>query len=46
VADSFGVHLSYIVPVFSYIYIAFYGLNGYKPFNRNGRRESAVSAKV
>jgi len=40
VADSFGVHLSYIVPVFSYIYIAFYGLYGYKPFNRNGRRES------
>ena len=32
VADSFGVHLSYIIPVFSYIYIAFYGLNGYKPW--------------
>ncbi len=31
VADYFGVHLSYIIPVFSYLYIAFYGLNGYKP---------------
>ena len=31
VADGFGVHLSFIVPVFSYIYIAFYGMNGYKP---------------
>ena len=31
VADSFGVHFSYIIPVFSYLYIAFYGLNGYKP---------------
>jgi FHS family L-fucose permease-like MFS transporter len=31
VADSYGVHASFIIPVFSYIYIAFYGLNGYKP---------------
>ncbi len=31
VADHFGVHMSFIVPVFSYLYIAFYGLNGYKP---------------
>ncbi len=31
VADKYGVHASYIVPVFSYLYIAFYGLNGYKP---------------
>ncbi len=31
VADRFGVHASYIVPVFSYLYIAFYGINGYKP---------------
>lgn len=30
VADHFGVHLSFIVPVFSYVYIAFYGLVGYK----------------
>ncbi len=29
-ADNFGVHSSFIIPVFSYIYIAFYGLNGYK----------------
>ena len=33
VADAFGVQASYIVPVFSYIYIAFYGINGYKPYS-------------
>ncbi len=32
VADAYGVRMSYIVPVFSYIYIAFYGINGYKPY--------------
>ena len=31
VADHYGVHLSFIVPVFSYIYISFYGINGHKP---------------
>jgi len=31
VADSDGVHMSFIVPVFSYVYIAFYGIRGYKP---------------
>ncbi len=31
VADGIGVHLSFIVPVFSYIYITFYGMIGYKP---------------
>jgi FHS family L-fucose permease-like MFS transporter len=31
VADAYGVHMSYIIPVFSYIYLAFYGINGYKP---------------
>jgi FHS family L-fucose permease-like MFS transporter len=31
VADNYGVHLSFIIPVFSFIYIAFYGLNGHKP---------------
>lgn len=31
VADKFGVHMSFIVPVFSYIYIAYYGISGYKP---------------
>ncbi len=41
-ADGYGVHVSFVVPVFSYIYIAFFGLNGYKPFknyNRNGRND-------
>jgi len=30
-ADGYGIHSSFIIPVISYIYIAFYGLNGYKP---------------
>jgi FHS family L-fucose permease-like MFS transporter len=30
-ADNYGVHISFVIPVFSYIYIAFYGINGYKP---------------
>ncbi len=30
-ADQFGVHLSYAIPLLSYLYIAFYGLNGYLP---------------
>jgi FHS family L-fucose permease-like MFS transporter len=30
-ADAYGVHYSFIIPVFSYIYITFYGINGYKP---------------
>ena len=32
VADGYGVHSSFIIPVFSYIYIAFYGISGYKPY--------------
>lgn len=31
VADSIGVHLAFIVPIFSYLYLSFYGLVGYKP---------------
>ena len=30
IADNYGIHLSFIIPVFSYIYIAFYGISGYK----------------
>jgi len=30
VADSIGVHLSFIVPIACYLYIAFYGWKGYK----------------
>ncbi|MCF6170818.1 MAG: sugar MFS transporter [Bacteroidales bacterium] len=35
VADSFGVQMSFVIPVFSYLYIAFYGLKGFqfKRFN-------------
>lgn len=31
VADKYGVQMSFIVPVFSYIYLAYYGISGYKP---------------
>ncbi len=30
VADIWGVHFSFIIPVFSYIYLAYYGWRGYK----------------
>jgi len=30
VADSIGVHNSFIVPIFCYIYIAYFGWKGYK----------------
>jgi len=29
-ADYFGVQLAFLVPVFSYVYLIFYGLKGYK----------------
>ena len=35
VADNFGVHISFIVPLFSYLYIGWYGLNGYKPYKKH-----------
>jgi FHS family L-fucose permease-like MFS transporter len=34
VADSAGVHFSLVVPLFSYLYLAFYGINGYKQYKR------------
>jgi FHS family L-fucose permease-like MFS transporter len=34
VADSIGVHQSFIVPVFCYLYIAYYGWKGYKILKR------------
>lgn len=30
-ADTFGVHNSFVIPIISYLYLAFYGLKGYKP---------------
>jgi fucose permease len=32
VADNIGVHYSLIIPLISYLYLAFYGANGYKPY--------------
>lgn len=32
-ADYIGVHLAFIIPVICYLYIAYYGLAGYKPAN-------------
>jgi len=34
IADGAGVHFSLIVPFFSYLYLAFYGANGYKPYKK------------
>jgi len=34
VADGIGVHYSFIVPVFCYLYIAYYGWKGYKILKR------------
>ena len=31
IADAFNVHVSLIVPLLAYFYLAFYGWNGYKP---------------
>jgi len=31
VADGIGIHYSFFVPVFCYIYLAYYGWKGYKP---------------
>lgn len=30
-ADNFGVQISFLVPVLSYVYLFFYGIKGYKP---------------
>lgn len=29
-ADAYGVHFSFVVPIFCYVYISFYGLKGYQ----------------
>jgi len=39
VADSVSLHMSFIVPVFSYIYLAFYGRDGYKPMKWNSKKD-------
>ena len=33
VADKIGLHISFIVPIFSYLYLSFYGIIGYRPTN-------------
>jgi FHS family L-fucose permease-like MFS transporter len=30
-ADHFGVQIAFLVPVFSYVYLFFYGIRGHKP---------------
>jgi FHS family L-fucose permease-like MFS transporter len=32
-ADAYGLHASFIIPMFCHVYIAFYGINGYKRKN-------------
>ena len=39
-ADITGIQLSFVIPVISYIYIAFYGINGYKPSKKTPIPES------
>jgi MFS transporter, FHS family, L-fucose permease len=34
-ADHFGIQMSFLVPVFSYLYLAFYGIKGFKPKTTN-----------
>jgi len=34
-ADNFGIQISFLVPVFSYIYLFFYGVKGYKIKNNS-----------
>ena len=42
VADHFSIQFSFIVPMMSYVYLAFYGLYGY----RAGRRTSTAPAET
>jgi len=30
-ADNIGIHYAFFVPVLGYLYVAYYGLKGYKP---------------
>jgi FHS family L-fucose permease-like MFS transporter len=30
-ADTFGLHHSYVLPVLCYLFIAYYGARGYRP---------------
>jgi len=34
-ADLVGIQMSFILPIFCYAFLGFYGLNGYKPKNQN-----------
>jgi FHS family L-fucose permease-like MFS transporter len=31
IADSIGIHHAFIIPVFCYLFIAYYGMKGYVP---------------
>jgi FHS family L-fucose permease-like MFS transporter len=32
-ADNYGIHLAFLMPILCYVYIAYYGLKGHKPVN-------------
>ncbi len=34
-ADHYGVHMSFAIPLLSYLYIGWYGISGYKPFKKH-----------
>jgi len=40
VADNFGVHIAFVVPMFSYLYLLFFGLRGYR------KKESLISESI
>lgn len=40
VADNFGIHFSYITPIIPYVYIAFFGLYGYKIKNEKQLKQA------
>jgi FHS family L-fucose permease-like MFS transporter len=42
-ADGIGVHNSFIIPIISYLYIAFYGIIGYKHLNDTKFNKQIIS---
>jgi FHS family L-fucose permease-like MFS transporter len=30
-ADKFGIQAAFVLPIICYLYVAYYGLSGYKP---------------
>ena len=41
-ADRIGIQHAFVLPIFCYAYIAFYGFKGYKPAGRNTQELAAA----